>query len=113
LWSRNENANTRAKVAWESVCVPKKECGLGLKRIEEWNRAAIVRHIWKLFTKAGSLWVTWVKENLLKGQSFFQINIPQNCTWSRRKILKLRDTAKNSIKYVVGDGNTIHVWLDW
>jgi hypothetical protein len=39
-------------------CLPKKKGGLGIKKLEEWNRAAIMRHIWSLSIKAGSLWVT-------------------------------------------------------
>jgi hypothetical protein len=57
-------------VAWEVICVPKKEISLWLKMIEEWNKAAIMRHIWNMFANAGSLWVAWVKENVLKGRNF-------------------------------------------
>jgi len=35
--------------------VPKEEGGLGLRRIEDWNIAAILKFIWNLYTKAGSL----------------------------------------------------------
>jgi hypothetical protein len=55
----------------------------------------MMRHICSLFAKAGSLWVAWVKKNLLKGKSFWQVSIPHICTWSRRKLLKLRDEAKH------------------
>lgn len=44
--------------------------GLGLKRIEEWNKAAVLKHNWNLFVQAGSLCVTWVHYNILKGKSF-------------------------------------------
>lgn len=70
LWNGNEVCPAKAKVSWELICVPKKEGGLGLKRIEDWNKAAILKHIWNLFTKLGSLWVAWVKMNLLKGRCF-------------------------------------------
>jgi hypothetical protein len=42
------------------LCLPKKEGGVGIKKLEEWNRAAIMLHIWGLFVKAGSLWVAYV-----------------------------------------------------
>jgi hypothetical protein len=61
----------------------------GLKRIEEWKKATILKYIWNLFTKSGSLWVAWVKVNLLKGRGFWQLKIQPNATWSWRKILKL------------------------
>jgi hypothetical protein len=66
---------------------------LGIKKLEEWNQAAMMRHTWCLFAKVGSLWVAWVKENLLKGKSFWQVSIPHICTW--RKLLKLKDEAKH------------------
>jgi hypothetical protein len=91
--------------------MPKQEGDLGIKKLEEWNKAAMMRHIW-LFAKARSLWVTWVKENLLKGKSFWQVSIPQICTWSWRKLLKLRDEAKHFIYFDVGNGKNIYLWFD-
>lgn len=68
LWGGNDTDHARAKVAWNSICVPKKG-GLGLKKLEDWNKAAILRHIWNIFAQFGSLWVAWIKEHLLKGKS--------------------------------------------
>ena len=53
----------------DQVCLPKKEEGLGLKIVEDWNKAAVMKHIGNLFTQAGSLWMAWVKGELLKGRS--------------------------------------------
>jgi hypothetical protein len=36
-----------------------------------------MRHIWNIIANPGSLWVAWVKENLLKGRNFWQAKIPQ------------------------------------
>ena len=62
LWGDNDTHHARAKVEWNSICVPKKEGGLRLKKLEEWNKAAILGHIWNLFAQSGSLWVAWNKE---------------------------------------------------
>jgi hypothetical protein len=72
-----------------------KKGGLGLKRIEEWNHASIMRNIWSIFANAGSIWVAWVKENLLRGRSFWKIGDSQISIWSWRKILKLRESARD------------------
>ncbi|XP_062162012.1 uncharacterized mitochondrial protein AtMg00310-like [Alnus glutinosa] len=111
LWG-GSNENAKAKVAWEKVCVPKKEGGLRFKRLNVWNQAAMLRHIWNLFAQAGSLWVAWVDQNWLKGRSFWQIPVPQSCSWSWKQILKLREVAKRFLKFKVGDGNRIFLWLD-
>jgi hypothetical protein len=91
---------------------PKKEGGLGLKRLEVWNQIAMLRHVRSIFARSGSIWVAWVKENLLKGRSFWSVGIPHNCSWSWRKILKLRNIAKRLVKFEVGNGENIHLWLD-
>lgn len=90
LWNGNDSCNAKAKVAWDSVCKPKKEGGLGLKKLEECNKAVILKHIWNIFAKYGSLWVAWVEKNLIKGKCFWLLKISQDASSSWRKILKLR-----------------------
>ncbi|XP_059433958.1 uncharacterized protein LOC132167079 [Corylus avellana] len=72
----------------------------------------MLRHVWSLFARSGSLWVAWVKDYLLKRKSFWSVSIPQNCSWSWRKILKLREIAKRILKFKVGNGENIFLWQD-
>jgi hypothetical protein len=41
--------------------------------VADWNLAAMLRYIWNIFARAGSLWVAWVKEYLLKGKNLWQL----------------------------------------
>jgi hypothetical protein len=50
------------------LCLPKKEGGMGIKKLEEYNRVAIMRHIWSFLVKAVSLWIAGVEAILLKGE---------------------------------------------
>nr|GEZ78871.1 reverse transcriptase domain, reverse transcriptase zinc-binding domain protein [Tanacetum cinerariifolium] len=61
------------KVSWEVVCLPKKEGGLGLKRLELFNKALMVSHIWNLLVCKESLWVKWIHEYKLRGWHIFEI----------------------------------------
>jgi len=72
----------------------------------------MLKHVWNLFAQAGSIWVAWVNENWLRGRSFWQILIPQSCSWSWKQILKLRELAKRLLRFKVGDGSRIFLWLD-
>ena len=112
LWNGKDVEAAKVKVAWSDVCFPKKEGGLGLKSIDFLNRTSILRHIWSLFARSGSLWVAWVKENFLKHKSFLSVSIPHNCSWCWRKLLRLRDTAKKFLRFEVGDGKNIRLWMD-
>jgi len=48
----------------------------------------------------------------MKGRSFWQVPIPTSCSWSWKKILKLRDLAKQYTRFKVGDGRKVFLWLD-
>jgi len=69
---------------------------LGLKRIEDGYKPAILKHIWNIFAQAGSLWVSWV-ENILKGRPFWAIKVASNISWGWKKILKFRALVTDSI----------------
>ena len=66
LWSGKEGNARRAKVGWKSLCLPREEGGLGLRRVKDWNDATIMKHIWNLFYMMDSILVAWVREVLLR-----------------------------------------------
>ncbi|GJS26095.1 hypothetical protein Tco_0486715 [Tanacetum coccineum] len=67
LWCHGEMKKGRAKVAWEVVCLPKNEGGLGVRRLDLFNKALMVPHIWNLITRKESLWVKWIHQYKLRG----------------------------------------------
>lgn len=40
------------------------------------------------------------------------MKIPQACSWSWRKLLKLRDMVRTFIRFQVASGEHIFLWLD-
>jgi hypothetical protein len=112
LWNGKDCDSTKAKVAWGDICFPKSEGGLGLKCVETWNISSMMRHIWSLFAKSGSIWVAWTHMYLLKGRSFWNVKLPQDCSWNWKKLLRIRNRARGFLKFEVGDGHGIHLWHD-
>lgn len=55
LWGGNIDTRSTAKVAWKTVCLPKREGGLGLRSFSEWNKVLCLRFIWLLFSDTNSL----------------------------------------------------------
>jgi hypothetical protein len=113
LWQGKSTGRGGIRVAWDKVCLPKREGGLGLKSVEDWNRAAVLKHIWSLFTQSGSLWVAWIHRHLIKDKCFWTIKKTSDCTWGWRTMLKLREYARFFLKYEVGDGTKIFLWHDY
>lgn len=110
LWSGSELNHSRAKVNWEHICCPKEEGGLGFRRVKDWNRATMLRHLWALCKKADTLWVKWVHTYIIKDNCFWTMDIPHDASWTMRKILGIRPLGQPLIKYQIGNGHTTILW---
>ncbi|XP_062073589.1 uncharacterized protein LOC133777855 [Humulus lupulus] len=55
-------------VDWEDLCKTKKEGGLGLRRIKEWNEAAIGKYVWAIESKQDTLWGSVIAVKSLLGK---------------------------------------------
>lgn len=83
-----------------------------LKKLSECNKACIARLIWLLFSGSGSLWIARVHRHLLKGVSFWTIQLRSGISWTWRKVLKLCEVKRGFIKFQVGNGHKIFIWHD-
>jgi hypothetical protein len=78
LWHGAVGISKAAKVAWDVVYLPREEGGLGLKRVHDWNKAAITRHLWNIASNSHTIWASWIKSYLLKGRSAWGIPVPND-----------------------------------
>ncbi|KAK1407758.1 hypothetical protein QVD17_39384 [Tagetes erecta] len=72
LWSQGAVSQGKAKVSWKSVCLPKHEGGLGIRRIGDMNTALMSHHIWSILSKRKSLWVDWIYSYKLSNCHFWE-----------------------------------------
>ena len=97
LWSGSIDRRGNAKVAWASVCLPKSEGGLDLRRYANWNTTLLLRLIWLLFAGGGSLWVAWHKRHHCPtSHSFWSQTESQTHSWNWKCVLRLRTLAAQS-----------------
>lgn len=74
VWSGSDMKKTCAKVAWVDVCCPKKEGGLGIISIVDWNKVSMMRHLCDIARKKDILWVKWCNVYMLRGISLWGVN---------------------------------------
>ncbi|GJS59024.1 hypothetical protein Tco_0653808, partial [Tanacetum coccineum] len=112
LWCQGKMRKGKSKVAWEDVCLPKNEGGLGVKRLDIFNKALMSSHIWKLLIRKDSLWVKWIHTYKLRNRNFWDFPFRGSMTWAWRKILQLRPVIREFIWYRLGNGHDISLWYD-
>lgn len=74
LWRGAPQSARGAKISWEIVCTPREEGGLGLRRLADWNRVLGLKLIWLILAAGGSLWVSWVRHNLIGRNNFWTLD---------------------------------------
>lgn len=112
LWSGDIDKLGHAKVAWETVCLPKAEGGLGLRSLLRWNTTLCLRYIWLLFSEKSSLWADWHRQYTMGSDSFWTIQPTVSDSWVWSSLLKLRPLAERYIACVVGNGRKAKFWFD-
>ncbi|KAG7587002.1 Reverse transcriptase domain [Arabidopsis thaliana x Arabidopsis arenosa] len=112
LWSGSIDSYHGAKVAWSDVCYPKREGGLGLRRIGIWNSTLCLKLIWSLFAGSGSLWVAWHHHHHIRGNSFWSLRESVRDSWNWKCLLRLRHLAEPFVRCNLGNGQLASFWFD-
>ena len=112
LWNQGEATRGKAKVAWKNVCKPKSKGGLGLKNLELWNKAMLMKNLWHVACDKDSLWVKWVNTVKLKGRSVWEITDDSSDSWGWRNLLKIREEVRDFCVMKIGNGCKASVWYD-
>nr|GEY02022.1 hypothetical protein [Tanacetum cinerariifolium] len=102
----------RAKVSWDLVYRPRNEGGLGIRKLDLFNKALMAVHLWNLILLKDSLWVKWIHAYKLKNRSFWDISIRGNMTWGWRKILQLCPVIRDYIWPRLSDRMQALAWFD-
>lgn len=63
-----------------------------------------------MFSAAGSLWVSWVRLNLIGNRCFWDLNPASSGSWIWRKLCKLRPLARPFLVCELGSGITARFW---
>ncbi|GJV92532.1 putative RNA-directed DNA polymerase [Tanacetum coccineum] len=94
LWCNGDYKRGKSKVAWDDICLPKHEGGLGLRSLEVFNLALMTTHIWNIVSSKKSLWVRWVYSYKLRGRTLWDVRFKANISLGWRKLLQLRDIVR-------------------
>jgi hypothetical protein len=107
-WSGNSNKKKLVTVAWEKVCAPYEEGGLGLRSLVCINEATNMKLCRELLNSKED-WAIIHKSRALRNGHSINHHIASSI-WSGVKT-ELTNIMDNSI-WRVGSGHQIHLWND-
>ncbi|XVF36716.1 hypothetical protein REPUB_Repub19eG0082000 [Reevesia pubescens] len=112
LWGSTDEKSRVPLVKWDTVCKPKSDGGLGIRKSAHMNRALLAKLGWKLEAGNEGLWARVWRAKYLKGKSFLQSTLKCNCSHTWRSICSSKDLVGKGCAKVIGNGCTTSFWFD-
>lgn len=91
LWTGNVQKSHSALVAWKSICMPRREGGLGLFGIKARNQSFLVKHIWDIHRGADSLWINWIHHFILPSLSIWDAQAAKSSSPLWKSLVSLKN----------------------
>ncbi|VFQ69341.1 unnamed protein product [Cuscuta campestris] len=103
------------KEAWDDICKPKEEGGLGLRNSGYWNQALMAKTLWNIASRKETLWVQWVHAVYLQDRDIWTWTPKKEDSHFFKKLAEIRDillfkigpgtTDQNGMDMIMANGN--------
>ncbi|XP_004310201.1 PREDICTED: uncharacterized protein LOC101298860 [Fragaria vesca subsp. vesca] len=111
-WGDSDRGRKIHWVAWDKMCAPKNEGGLGFRNMELFNQALLAKKGWRIINSLDSLVTRTLKAKYFPSGHFLKAEMGSDASYVWRSLLKGRDLLRKGIRYHVGNGESISVWHD-
>lgn len=109
FWGKGEKKAV-CFVKWDFLTCPKAEGGLGLRSLEETNKAMILKVIWKITSGSNALWVQVMKSKYHPTSPFWITQRISASTRLWKAIVQNKTLLKHFSRWVLGDGQTCNAY---
>lgn len=111
LWSAGHTYQKRNQIKWSAVCLPTREGGLGIRRVQEKNAASFTKLAWTV-ASSNSLWANWKSIRYVKGSAIWSPISPKSgsCIW--HIIRSSAHLIHQGSRWKIGDGRSVDIWFD-
>jgi hypothetical protein len=97
-------------VAWENICRPKNQGGLGVLDLTTQNEVLLLKNLHKFFNRHDIPWVKLVWSSYYSNGQIPRNHMEGSFWWKAH--LKLLDKFKGISCCNIGDGKTSYLWTD-
>lgn len=112
LWNNKTTSAAGSRVAWQDVCRPKAEGGVGIRLLEDFQLVFRLKQVWNLFSNSGSLWVAWLKKNVFGRNGFWVTQESSRLSPTVRSMVQLKPMLNDFMRCQVKDGASCSFWYD-
>jgi hypothetical protein len=112
FWEGQGNKKKYHMVAWEDICKPKDQGGLGIMSTKLMNVTMMSKWIWRMLTEDDSklLWLQLLKAKYPVEQFFTTMAAGGSPFW--HSLHKVKSSFKRGARFFPGDNSSVLFWTD-
>ena len=114
-WGCNGENRKIHWLAWNKLCKPKVEGGLGFRDIENFNLALLGKQVWRLIHNTDSLLYKVFKARYFPRCTIMDVEVSLNGSYAWQSILKARHVISMGATWRIGNGESVFIrgdrWL--
>lgn len=111
-WRAKGNERKIHWVAWDKLCIPKTESGMGFRNLILFNQALLAKQGWRLLSQPDSLVAQIFKARYHPYCTFMEAVALPDMSYAWRNILGSRNILSKGLRFQIGDGNSVSLWID-
>lgn len=111
-WGCKEDERKISWVAWDKMCCPKGQGGMGYRSIVDFNEALLAKQCWRIMNNPELLSSQILKARYFPSDEFINARVGCRPSYVWRSIWACRWVIEKGCKWIVGDGKSIRIWGD-
>ncbi|XP_019244346.1 PREDICTED: uncharacterized protein LOC109224216 [Nicotiana attenuata] len=112
FWSSSTEGGSRHWASWDTLCLPKKEGGIGFRSLHDVSKALFCKLWWNFRTKP-SLWSLFMSQKYCKKLNAIVVPWRRNGSHFWRKMLECRDNIEHKILWQPKMGSALFWFENW
>ncbi|XP_042505477.1 uncharacterized protein LOC122082041 [Macadamia integrifolia] len=109
IWSGDPETAKGVTVSWDSICKPKQEGGLGIRRLRDVNKALLCKQVWNIRHSSSAL-SSIINARFLKKNGELKKGYKSSTIWPGLR--RMWSLVSSKERWVVGNGVSINCWKD-
>lgn len=109
-WSTKIDNRGMHWVAWDKICVPTDEGGLGFRDFNDFNLALLAKQLWRLLKFPHSLLARVMKGRYNKHTNPMNVEKANNPSYGWRSIMAAKQVLQQGLRKRIGNGHNTKVW---
>ncbi|KAJ4779711.1 RNA-directed DNA polymerase (reverse transcriptase)-related family protein [Rhynchospora pubera] len=107
FWGKTGQQRYMAMVAWRKICKPIEEGGLGVRNLESFGEALLLKLAWVVISESDRPWVHVCKAKYCPQIGIWDAKEQSNSSTLWRQIIKLKEFFREDVCWRLGNGKKV------